>query len=148
MPNITFSSPELHCNTGMQATHKTSSSTSNVLLSSFLLRLNRTTLQTRSTKFFNHAIWPIKIKHSHWLYSKGFFFTSCNLAILAKSSLHPPWVDFSNYGTFTSSLFKWQRFMSIPPFFCHVLRMCSEVKASEINFCFEIRYTIWIVLTF
>ena len=35
---LNFNSPELHNNTGMQETHKTSSSTSNVLLSSFLLR--------------------------------------------------------------------------------------------------------------
>ena len=39
-------SPELYSDTGMQATHRSLSITSNVLLSSFLLRSKRTTLQT------------------------------------------------------------------------------------------------------
>ena len=53
----------------MQATHKTSSSTCNVLLSSILLRSNRITLQTPVYRVFNHAIWPIKMRHSHSLCS-------------------------------------------------------------------------------
>ena len=55
--------------TGMQATHKTSSRTSNVLLPSILLRTNRITVQTPVHKVFNHAIWPIKTRHSHSLCS-------------------------------------------------------------------------------
>ena len=54
----------------MQVTHKTSSRTCNVLLSSILLRPNRITLQTLVCRVFNHAIWPIKTRHSHSLCSK------------------------------------------------------------------------------
>ena len=54
----------------MQATHKTSLRTCNVLLSSILLRSNRITLQTPVYRVFNHAIWPIKTRHSHSLCSK------------------------------------------------------------------------------
>ena len=43
---------------------------SHVLLSSFLLRSNRTTLQAQVYRVFNHANWPIKTRHSHWVYSK------------------------------------------------------------------------------
>ena len=43
---------------------------SHVLLSSFLLRSNRTTLQAQVYRVFNHADWPIKRRHSHWLCSK------------------------------------------------------------------------------
>ena len=55
----------------IQATHKTSSNTCNVLLSSFLVRSNRTTLQTWVYGIFNHANWPIKRRHSHSLCSNG-----------------------------------------------------------------------------
>ena len=41
-----------------------------VLLSSFLPRSNRTTLQAQVYRVFNHADWPIKWRHSHWLCSK------------------------------------------------------------------------------
>ena len=58
--------------TGIQATHKTSPSTYNVLLSSFLVRSNRTTLQTWVYRVFNHANWPIKTWHSHSLCSKNY----------------------------------------------------------------------------
>ena len=58
----------------IQATHKTSSSTCNVLLSSFLVRSNRTTLQTRVYRVFNHANGPIKTRHSHSLCSESFLF--------------------------------------------------------------------------
>ena len=54
----------------IQATHKTSSSTCNVLLSSFQVRSNRTTLQTWVYRVFNHANWPIKTRHSHSLCSE------------------------------------------------------------------------------
>ena len=53
----------------MQATHKTAWSTCNVLLSSFLQRLNRITLQALVYRVFNHADWPIKTRHSHSLCS-------------------------------------------------------------------------------
>ena len=49
----------------MQATHKTSSSTCNVVLSSILLHSNRITLQTPGYRVLTHAIWPIKMRHSH-----------------------------------------------------------------------------------
>ena len=56
----------------MQAIHKTLSRTCNVLLSSSLLRSNRITLQTPAYRVFNHAIWPIKTRHSHSLCSNIF----------------------------------------------------------------------------
>ena len=43
---------------------------SHVPLSSFLLHSNRTTLQAQVNRVFNHANWPIKTRHSHWLCSK------------------------------------------------------------------------------
>ena len=48
---------------------KTLSSTCNVLLSSFLVRSNRTTLQTWVYRVFNHANCLIKTRHSHSLCS-------------------------------------------------------------------------------
>ena len=42
---------------------------SHALLPSFLLRSNRTTLQAQIYRVFNHANWPIKTRHSHWLCS-------------------------------------------------------------------------------
>ena len=60
----------------MQATHKTSSSTCNVLLSSFLLCSNRIILQTPVHRVFDHAIWLMKTWHSHSLYSNTVLFLS------------------------------------------------------------------------
>ena len=40
---------------------------SHVLLLSFLLRSNRTTLQAQVYWVFSHTDWPIKTRHSHWL---------------------------------------------------------------------------------
>ena len=53
---------------------------SHVLLSSFLLHSNRTTLQTLVYLVFNDANWPIT-RHSHWLCSE-IFFTFCNCSRL------------------------------------------------------------------
>ena len=63
----TFFKTAVNSCTGMQATHKTSSRTCNILLSSVLPRSNRITLQTPVYRVFNHAIWPIKTRHSHSL---------------------------------------------------------------------------------
>ena len=46
---------------------------SHVLLPSFLLRSNGTTLQAQVCWVFNHANWPIKTRHSHWLCSNYSF---------------------------------------------------------------------------
>ena len=54
----------------MQATHITLSITCSVLLSLFLLCLNRTTLKAWVYRVFSHANWPIKTRHFHWLCSK------------------------------------------------------------------------------
>ena len=51
------------------------SSTCNVLLLSFLVRSNRTTLQTWVYRVFIHANWPIKTWHSHSLCSEVFLTT-------------------------------------------------------------------------
>ena len=40
------------------------------MLSSVLLHSNRITLQTPVYRVFNHAIWPIKMRHSHSLCAK------------------------------------------------------------------------------
>ena len=53
----------------MQATRKTSSRTRSVCCRQFLLRSNQNSLQTPVYRDFNHAIWPIKTRHSHSLCS-------------------------------------------------------------------------------
>ena len=46
---------------------------SHILLSSFLLRSNRTTLQAQVYRVFSHANWPIETRHSHWLCSNTWY---------------------------------------------------------------------------
>ena len=75
----------------MQATHKTSSKTCNALLSSIFLRSNRITLQKPVYRVFDHAIWPIKTRHSHSLCSKIEFIrhlTRVCLFCFGRVSLH------------------------------------------------------------
>ena len=55
---------------------------SHVLLSSFLLRSNRTTLQAQVYRVFNHADWPITRRHSHWLCSNFLSITRWLQAVL------------------------------------------------------------------
>ena len=60
---IKFSRAVCTTYTSIQATHKTSSSTCNVLLLSFLVRSNRTTLQTWVYRVFNRANWLDILSH-------------------------------------------------------------------------------------
>ena len=71
---------------GVQATHKTASSTCNVLLSSFLQRSNGITLQTLVYRVFNYANWPIK-NATFSLCSKYFLYPAFVVLLLWKSSI-------------------------------------------------------------
>ena len=114
----------------MQATQKTSSGTCNVLPSSFLLCSNRITLQTPIYRVFNHAIWPIKTRHSHSLCSKqrsGFHVT---LHQTASRFLLTRWNGWVNLHTLTNQDEFYWLFKQRLPNVLHQLS-CALIKLSK-----------------